>query len=120
MVTTPSMCNNSTPSPTGLTGGLAGYLVTAGYDEVTGLGSIDVTNLLNSWVTGSDVTTTTVVSNLNPEYLGVSVTFTATVTTAGTHPPTGSVTFSDGVAVLGTMPLNTVGGAQVAVYSLLT
>ena len=44
----PSMCNNSTPSPTALTGGLAGYLLTAGYDLVTGWGSIDGNNLLNA------------------------------------------------------------------------
>ncbi len=44
----PSMCNNSTPSPTALTGGLAGYLLTAGYDQVTGWGSIDGNNLLNA------------------------------------------------------------------------
>ena len=51
VLTTPSMCNNSTPSPSGLTGGLAGYLVTAGYDEVTGLGSINGANLLANWGT---------------------------------------------------------------------
>jgi hypothetical protein len=45
----PSMCNNSTASPTSLTGGLAGYTVGPGYDLVTGLGSIDVANLLASW-----------------------------------------------------------------------
>ena len=45
-VNTPSMCNNSTPGPSSLTGGLAGYLVGPGYDLVTGLGSIDVANLL--------------------------------------------------------------------------
>ncbi len=45
----PSMCNNSTPSPTGLSGGLSGYTVGPGYDLVTGLGSIDVANLLTSW-----------------------------------------------------------------------
>ncbi len=50
VVTTPSLCNNSTPSPTGLTGGLSGYLVTAGFDEVTGLGSIDGANLLANWM----------------------------------------------------------------------
>ncbi len=48
-LTTPSMCNNSTPSPTALTGGLSGYAVGTGYDEVTGLGSLDVGNLLNEW-----------------------------------------------------------------------
>lgn len=44
---TPSMCNNSTPSATALTGGLTGYAVGPGYDLVTGLGSIDVTNLID-------------------------------------------------------------------------
>lgn len=42
---TPSMCNNSTPSPTSLTGGLAGYQLNTGYDLVTGLGSLDVSQL---------------------------------------------------------------------------
>ena len=41
---TPSMCNNSTPATNSLTGGVAGYLVTTGYDQVTGLGSLDVAN----------------------------------------------------------------------------
>jgi hypothetical protein len=48
-VNTASLCNNSLPSPTSLTGGLAGYLVGNGYDPVTGLGSINVTNLLTHW-----------------------------------------------------------------------
>ena len=38
---TPSMCNNSIPGPTTLSGGQPGYLVTSGYDQVTGLGSLD-------------------------------------------------------------------------------
>jgi pseudomonalisin len=45
---TPSMCNNSVPSITGLTGGVAGYLVATGYDEVTGLGSLDVNNFVKA------------------------------------------------------------------------
>jgi hypothetical protein len=48
-VTVPSMCNNSIPSATGLTGGQAGYLVGTGYDEVTGLGSLDVGNFLSNF-----------------------------------------------------------------------
>ncbi len=36
-LTTPSMCNNSTPGPSGLAGGLSGYAVGTGYDEATGL-----------------------------------------------------------------------------------
>jgi pseudomonalisin len=47
-VAIPSSCNNSTPSPTALTGGLAGYPLTTGYDLATGWGSIDGNNLLNA------------------------------------------------------------------------
>ena len=46
-----SMCNNSTPSSTSLTGGLAGYAVTAGYDQATGLGSLDVANFVTAATT---------------------------------------------------------------------
>lgn len=46
---TPSPCNNATPGPNGLTGGLPGFLVGTGYDLPTGLGSIDVANLLAQW-----------------------------------------------------------------------
>lgn len=46
---TPSLCNNSTPGPSGLSGGLPGYMVGTGYDLATGLGSIDVANLLAQW-----------------------------------------------------------------------
>jgi subtilase family serine protease len=120
-VTTPSMCNNSTPSPTALTGGLAGYLVTAGYDEVTGLGSINGATLLANWVAvTTSATTTTVVSSQNPANLGVSVTFTATVTTVGTNPPTGTVTFNDSGTAIGTGTLATVAGAQVATFATST
>jgi subtilase family serine protease len=39
---TPSVCNNSTPSPIAMIGGQAGYSIQPGYDLVTGLGSLDV------------------------------------------------------------------------------
>ena len=48
-VAVPSLCNNSTPGPDGLSGGLAGYLAGIGYDETTGLGSIDVGNFIANW-----------------------------------------------------------------------
>ena len=50
-VDTPSVCNNSIPGPLTLSGGQSGYLVTAGFDEVTGLGLLDVGNLLNNFPT---------------------------------------------------------------------
>lgn len=48
-VATPSPCNNSTPGPSGLGGGLQGYAVGTGYDMATGLGSLDVARLLDQW-----------------------------------------------------------------------
>jgi len=42
----PSLCNNSTPGPSGLSGGLVGYTVGAGFDLATGWGSLDVGNLI--------------------------------------------------------------------------
>jgi Pro-kumamolisin, activation domain len=46
---TPSLCNNSIAGPKGLSGGKAGYEVTAGYDQVTGLGSLNIENFLESF-----------------------------------------------------------------------
>jgi pseudomonalisin len=48
-VTTASMCNNSLPTSTSLTGGLQGFELAAGFDEATGLGSVDVSQLISHW-----------------------------------------------------------------------
>jgi pseudomonalisin len=104
-VTTPSMCNNSTPSPTALTGGQAGFLVGAGFDEATGLGSINVAPLLANWPSSSGstpTTTTLVISSGGTVVIGTSVTLTATISPA---PPDGeTITFVDTTSntVLGT------------------
>ena len=119
VVTHPSMCNNSTASPTALTGGLSGYLVNAGFDEVTGLGSIDVANLLARWSPGS-ATTTTLSANPNPANFGDSVTFSAIVGTGGTNPPTGNVIFKDGSTTLGNASLSAVNGSQEATLTIST
>jgi pseudomonalisin len=107
-VTTPSMCNNSTAGPTGLTGGLAGYLVTVGFDEATGLGSINVANLLTNWISTTIPTTTKLIS-LAPTSLNAGsngpVVITATVTSTG-GTPTGNVNFFNGNSLVGTGPLS--------------
>jgi subtilase family serine protease len=84
-VSTPSMCNNSIPGPTGLTGGQAGYTVNAGYDEVTGLGSLDVESFINAyWSTLAPAATT-----------GTATAIKATqATLAGTVKPNGVETHS--------------------------
>lgn len=53
MVSIPSMCNNSTPSATGLTGGLAGFEVAAGFDQSTGWGSVDAAKLIAAGMTAA-------------------------------------------------------------------
>jgi pseudomonalisin len=104
VVTTASMCNNSTPSQTSLMNGQQGYLVTTGYDEATGLGSINIANLLTSWVSTVAVTTTKLTS-LAPASVPAGstgpVVLTASVTSGG-GTPTGSVNFFNGGAVIGT------------------
>ena len=90
--------NNIVPCTKGSTdcpsGGSIGYNAGTGYDQVTGLGSVDA----NAFVTqfGTTATTTTLTSSANPANSGSLVTFTATVKSTGSGSPTGTVTFDDG------------------------
>jgi len=110
-----SMCNNSTPSQTALTGGLAGYAVTAGYDQATGLGSLDVANFLAA---ASPVTTTlTVKASATQATTTQALTFTATLTPASSSvaAPTGSVQFySNGTAFGSAVTLSSNSATSVA------
>ncbi|WP_263385359.1 Ig-like domain repeat protein [Granulicella arctica] len=129
---TPSMCNNSTPSPTALTGGQAGYALTTGYDQATGLGSLDVANFISAATKATSAASTTLTlsemsATINP---GQSDTFTATLTSSTAGSPTGTVQFyanttplsnpvtiNGGLAVL-TTQLTAAGGFTItAVYS---
>ena len=92
---TPSMCNNSIPSPTALTGGQPGYLVTTGYDQVTGLGSLDVQVFIDNFVPAGDIAPTVTVSGtavtVSP---GATTGNTSTVTVTPANSFTGSVTLT--------------------------
>jgi len=99
-VAVPSMCDNSTPGPTSLTGGLAGYPLTPGYDQATGWGSLDVGNFIRAAVP----VTTTLALTINATQINTTQSFTATatLTTAANSldAPTGTVQFeSNGVAL---------------------
>jgi pseudomonalisin len=108
VVTTPSMCNNSTPGTTGLTGGLSGYLVTPGFDEATGLGSINVANLLTSWGSAVATATTASVSPASPVNVGTNVTLSAIVSPTSAA---GTVTFFNGGTALNSTPVQLTNGA---------
>jgi subtilase family serine protease len=93
-VNTPSMCNNSIPGPNGLTGGQAGYLVGTGYDEVTGLGSLDVGTFLYNYLIQPTVTVTPLLNVITVvQSLSVSVTVSGG---SGNPVPTGSVKLTSG------------------------
>lgn len=83
-VNTPSMCNNSIPGPSGLSGGQAGFLVTAGYDEATGLGSLDVAKFIDAF--SSPVTAPKATTGASSAVTG------ATATVAGSVNPDGGAT----------------------------
>jgi subtilase family serine protease len=95
-------CQPGTPAITGWppalqcpAGGVLGYNAsvadaTTGYNLVTGLGSIDLNNLVNAWKAGRTASTTTVAASPTSVVLGQQVTLTATVTQATA---TGTVSF---------------------------
>jgi subtilase family serine protease len=109
---TPNCTNTSTPPDA------FGYKAGVGYDQVTGLGSVDANNFITSFspLVGTTTTLTSSASSIN---IGASVTFTATVTPAsGTTTPTGTVTFKNGSATLGTGSLNSSGVATLPTTGL--
>jgi len=85
-----------------------GFTATAGYDQVTGLGSVDANALVTAWPASRTASSITISSSATAITAGTSVTFRATVT-----PSTGvgSVSFSalnnGNTVVLGTASLNT-------------
>jgi len=89
---------NCTVSHSGDTFGiLDGYSGTVGFDLATGLGSLNVANVVNGWTaaTGTATATVTVVPASSTIVSNVSLTVTGTVTgSSGT--PTGTVTLTSG------------------------
>lgn len=95
--------------------GSFGYRAGPGYDLATGLGSIDVANLLNEWNTGAASSTSAEASPSSVNYDG-TLTLTATVSGAGT--PAGIVNFVSGNTSLGSAGLTAEGTASLTVTAL--
>ena len=101
---TPSMCNNSTPGPSSLSGGLAGYELLTGYDEATGLGSLDVARLLAAVGTTTVATSLAVTPSPSPALTNQAVILTARLTPgASSATPTGHVQFYANGAAIGSL-----------------
>ena len=114
--------NNMVPCTAGSPGcvnGQLGFSAGPGYDLATGLGSIDVYNLVTQWSEPTPAlvgTSTSLAANPSAITLGGSVQLTATVTPAAASStvPTGSVVFNTGLTTLGVAPVVNVGGAAMA------
>jgi hypothetical protein len=97
-------CQAGTPNCTAIHSGdtvgvLPGYNATGGFDLATGLGSPNVANIVNAWVTTTGATTSSITENPSATTLfaDVALTVTGSVATAGsTEPPTGNVVVSGG------------------------
>jgi len=91
---------NCTPAHSGDTIGiLAGYSATTGYDQATGLGSLNVANVVNAWTSDAGTGTATVGISLSATSILSSAPLTVTVTVAGSGSlgtPTGSLLVSGG------------------------
>ena len=115
--------NNTVPcvaNTTDCTTGSYGFEAGAGYDQVTGLGSVDAFNLLREWGNYSIASTSVALTSSNKSAkLGESITLTAKVTpSTGTTTPTGAVVFYDNGAVLSTVQLDASGTATLAIDTL--
>jgi subtilase family serine protease len=128
---TPSGSNNNC-SAAGSTycagSGMSSYATAAGYDLVTGLGSIDLGNLASAWTasTSALVGTSTTISASNPApAANASDTFTITVVAAGgAATPTGSVTLQidggtahSGTTTTATLAASNTPGTATATYA---
>jgi len=111
-------CKIGTPT---CTSGSIGYSAGLGYDQATGLGSANVSNLVTEWG-GRAVGSDTITLSASPSSLSVSGTtvLTATVTAvSGSTSPSGTVSFNWKTTSLGSATLAGSGGsasASITVY----
>ncbi|HMG84132.1 MAG TPA: Ig-like domain repeat protein [Terracidiphilus sp.] len=78
-------------------GELSGFAGGTGYDEATGLGSLNVANVANAWVSPTGTATATVAVVATPSTINVNQTTSVTVTVSGASgTPTGQVYLTGG------------------------
>jgi len=87
--------------------GSEGFEAGSGYDLATGLGTIDIYNLVTQWNTAPATSITTVSTNTATLALSGNVSVAITVaSSAGSVTPTGTVTLISGSQLLGTATLS--------------
>lgn len=98
-INVPSVCNNSIPGPGSQSGGQAGYAVGVGYDEVTGLGSLDVASFIADYEPPAARTTPNLTVTPSASSVTAAQAFSVTVTVSGGSgkpAPSGAVTLTSG------------------------
>ena len=98
--------------------GTYGYAAGQGYDQASGLGSVDAYNLVTGWIGAGAATrlsaSVAVQTSAGSIASTGSVTVTATVTSSGGATPTGTVTFTAGSQQIGTAILSGTGSSASA------
>lgn len=97
--------------------GSYGYAAGQGYDQASGLGSVDAFNLVTSWRAGATAraaASVALVATATSVASSGSVTITATVTGASGATPTGSITFTSAGKQLGVATLSGTGSSATA------
>ncbi len=115
--------NNTVPCTAGSPGcvnGALGFAAGPGYDLASGLGSIDIYQLVTQWSEPAANTSITLTPSSPSIAFGASVQLTAAVTPAagGSAIPTGTVTFTTGQTILGVAPLIDANGAALATLTV--
>jgi Pro-kumamolisin, activation domain/Bacterial Ig-like domain (group 3) len=105
----------------GCSSGSFGYKAGLGYDQVTGLGTVDAYNLVTKWTSLPAAIGTTLTLTASPASIAQSAStqLTAKVSAVtGSNPPTGSVTFSAGGVSLGSAALIPSGSTATATLTV--
>ena len=105
--------NNAVPGETGFGTGSAKYQSTVGYDLATGLGSVNVTNLLNQWNSVAFTATNTTLG-LSPTSLTHGASANVSINVA---PSSGSGTPSGDVSLLTDLPASLQGVTSLTLTS---
>ncbi len=110
-----------TPSSAAFSTTAVGFSAGKGYDQVTGLGSVDVNKLITQWNGGTTVSSSTSItlsSNLRTLAANDAVFLIATVVGANGATPAGAVQFSVGGVSLGSAVLVGSGGTATATLTV--
>ena len=111
----PTLSPNCTVAASGNSiGVLAGFDATAGFDNATGLGSMNVANVVNHWNSTVGTTSSTVTVSANPATTTSIAGTTVTVTVSGSSgTPTGTVFVTSGSYTSATQTLDSGGSATI-------